>query len=145
MSQLPVWAQWVQLVATGAIALFAAFIAYKQWRLAQQRVVMDLFERRMAVYDEARDVIGSIVREGRADNTIFFRFAKATDRVEILFGDEVVAYVNATRERINKMAMHSDMLAGGEMDLPERKVHAGAKGKIMMELVDFYREFPRLM
>jgi hypothetical protein len=147
MSQLPIWAQWAQLAVTGGIAVFAAFIAYRQWRTAHQRVVLDLFERRMTVYDDARSVIGEIMREGTANNAIFFRYGQATDRLGLLFGDEVVAYSDKTRERINKLVMHETMVRAHRTDSPVNnyEMHVNESARLLLEITKFYDEFSTLV
>jgi len=146
-AQLSVWAQWGQLIATGGIAVFAAFIAYRQWRTAHQRVVLDLFERRMAIYDAARAVIGEIVREGAAEEGVFFRYVQATDRLPLLFGDEVVKYSNETRERINQLTLHTTMVRANSQGqaVPNFVHHVNEKGRILGEIVKFYDEFSALV
>lgn len=145
MTSLPYWAQWLQLGGTFVLAGFAAFIAYRQWRTAHQRVVLDLFERRMALYEETREALASIVRNGRADGATYFNYCKAIDRISILFGNEVVVYANDTRQRVNQMVMHSDMLASNELGHEERKHHANKSAELMTEFLKFYDVFPRLL
>jgi hypothetical protein len=100
MNQLPMWAAWLQLIATVSIAGFAGFIGYRQWRTAYERVLLDLFERRMSVYEEIRDVIAKVLREGSCGTATFFEFVRAGDRLPMLFGDDVLAYFNKTKERL---------------------------------------------
>jgi hypothetical protein len=147
MNQLPIWAQWGQLTITGGIAVFAAFIAYRQWRTAHQRVVLDLFERRMTIYDDVRSVIGEIMRDGTADNKLFFRYGQATDRLGLLFGDEVVAYSDKTRERINRLVMHETMIRAhlGGSPVPNYANHVDQSAKLFAELMKFYDEFSALV
>ena len=64
MTQLPVWAAWLQLAATALIAAFAGFIGYRQWRTSHERIVLDLFERRMTVYEDIWKVVANVLREG---------------------------------------------------------------------------------
>jgi hypothetical protein len=147
MSQLPIWAQWTQLAIAGGIAVFAAFIAYRQWLTAHQRVVLDLFERRMAVYDDARKVIGEIIREGAASTALFFRYGQATDRLGLLFGDEVVAYSDQTRERINKLCYHESkiraQMSGIQVD--DYATHVDESARLIVQLSKFYDEFSALV
>jgi hypothetical protein len=49
-NSLPFWMLALQAFAVPVIALLAAVIGYVQWRTAQQKVVLDLFDRRMATY-----------------------------------------------------------------------------------------------
>jgi hypothetical protein len=45
-------------VVTAIIAALVAVIAWLQWRTAQEKVLLDLFDRRFAVYEELRAIIG---------------------------------------------------------------------------------------
>jgi hypothetical protein len=145
MAQLPLWMQWIQAIATGAIAIFAAFIAYRQ--TAHQRVVLDLFERRMAVYEAARSVIGEIMREGAADTALFFRYVQATDRLPLLFGDEVVEFSDLTRKRINKLSVHRAMIKAQNDGtfVPNYAAHVDQEAKTLDEISKFYDEFATLV
>lgn len=147
MSQLPIAAQWAQLIVTGAIAVFAAFIAYRQWRTAHQRVVLDLFERRMTVYDDARSVIAEIMRDGTSTNAIFFRYGQATDRLGLLFGDEVVAYSDRVRERINMLTYHETMIRAqmGGTEVENYGRHVDESARLTLEISKFYDEFSALV
>lgn len=147
MSQLPVWAQWTQFAVAVVLTIFAAYIAYRQWRTAHLRVVLDLFERRMAVYDEARAVIGEIMRDGTATNPIFFRYAHATDRLGLLFGDDVVAYSDKVRDRINKLIYHETMIRAQMAGTPVENYghHVDEATRLLTELSKFYDEFSALI
>src|SRR5260370_19959215 len=74
---MPLWIQYSQALAAPAIALLAIVIAILQWRTAHQKVVLDLFERRMKVYSEIRAVIASIVSSGKLPNENHFEFMLA--------------------------------------------------------------------
>jgi hypothetical protein len=41
-----------------AVAKMQADIAQRNWRTTNEKVVLELFERRLAIYDGIRDVIG---------------------------------------------------------------------------------------
>jgi len=59
MSELQPW-----IIAT--IAVFAALIAYFQWRTAHQRVVLDLVDRRVQTFELVERACGSIISAGKA-------------------------------------------------------------------------------
>jgi hypothetical protein len=147
VNRLPIFAQWLQLIITACIAFFAAYIAYRQWQTAHQRVVLDLFERRMKVYDDARAVISEIMRDGTANHQIFFRYCQATDRLGLLFGDEVVAYSDVTRDRINRFIMHETMVRAYHQGDPikDHHIHIDKAAQRLSELSGFYDEFSSLV
>ncbi len=43
---------------TAFIGAIVTFIAFLQWTTARQKVLLDLFDKRFAVYEELREVIG---------------------------------------------------------------------------------------
>jgi hypothetical protein len=88
-SQLPVTIQYLQALATPALALLAIVIAFGQSRTAHQRAVLDLFDRRMAKYEAIRQIVSQVVREGSVRNEDAMAFLRATNDVEFLFRSEV--------------------------------------------------------
>jgi hypothetical protein len=60
----PQWISYSQALAIPAIALLAIAVAVLQWRTSHQKIVLDLFERRMKVYPEIRAVIASATLPG---------------------------------------------------------------------------------
>jgi hypothetical protein len=61
---MPNWIQYLQALATPAVALLAIVIALLQWRTAHQRAVLDLFDRRMQAFDSLNAAVAEIMREG---------------------------------------------------------------------------------
>jgi hypothetical protein len=47
---------------TAAIASIASYIAYRQWLTTHQSAVLNLFDRKMQIYDDARAAIGEVSR-----------------------------------------------------------------------------------
>jgi len=144
---LPLWVQWTEFIATLFIALFAANITYRQWRTAHERVVLDLFEKRMAVYESVRAVIAEITRERTADGSTVLRYVKAADRLGLLFGVEVLAYSDETRERIVQLAYHEAMIKGGAAGqrIADHEMHKKKTDELLKELGEFHEEFSVLM
>jgi hypothetical protein len=116
MDQLPLWVHWAQLVVealgTLVIAGVVAYIGYRQWRTAYEQVVLDLFERRMTIYDETQSVLGEIMREGTADHGTIVRYDQATSRLKLMFGDDVATYADKTRARLVQFSYHEGRVKG---------------------------------
>jgi hypothetical protein len=90
---MPLWVEYSKALTTPAIALLAIVVAIMQWRTAHQKIVLDLFERRMKVYSEIRAVIGSITGSGKLPNEKHFEFMRAIDGAKFLFGRKVNRYL----------------------------------------------------
>jgi hypothetical protein len=86
---VPYWIQILQALLTPAIAAIAVLIGIFQWRTSQQKVVLDLFDRRLAKYTAVRDVVRKVIGSGAATNENSFQFIQALDGVEFLFGDDI--------------------------------------------------------
>jgi hypothetical protein len=64
MSQLPIYVQYLTAISTPIIALLVAMIAFAQWRTAHQRMILDLFQRRMDPIDLVSRIAAVIMIEG---------------------------------------------------------------------------------
>jgi hypothetical protein len=93
-SQMPLWVQILQALLTPVVAGLAVVIAWAQWRVVRRREVMELFERRVAIYEALRKVIGQVIPTGKVTDKDLHDFVVATDRTRFLFGDDVVKYVD---------------------------------------------------
>jgi hypothetical protein len=81
------------------ITAFGALIAYFQWRTAHQRVVLDLFDRRIAVFREIEEAAKGILNaQNKSDmEKPFWSFVRAEANARFLFGLDVIAALEALR------------------------------------------------
>jgi hypothetical protein len=56
----------VQWIVAAITAIFVAAVAFLQWRTAQQKAVLDLFDRRYAIYEIVRKAVGTITTNSSA-------------------------------------------------------------------------------
>jgi hypothetical protein len=89
-----------------SVALFlsiaVAIIAALQWRVADNKLRLDLFDRRYKVYDATRKFLSVILREANFANPQLFEFYAGTSDAEFLFGPDVTEHL----EKIRKRAVH---------------------------------------
>src|SRR5262245_14323325 len=93
-------APWLSL----AVATFVAFIgllqfltAREQARTANNRAVLDLFEKRYAVYEGIRSVVGKVLAHGSANMEnmqIFMEAAVVAEKAKFLFGEDINGYLD---------------------------------------------------
>jgi len=76
-----------------AVAVFGALIAYFQWRTAHQRVVLDLFDRRVRVFELAASACGSVISSGKASIESLRMMHEAMGNARFLFGEDVNSYL----------------------------------------------------
>lgn len=89
----PNWTNYLSALLTPTIAVLASVIAYRQWRTAQNKLKLDLFDRRFSVYEASRDLLASIVTSGKAKDEEVFKFLIATREAKWLLNAEVANYL----------------------------------------------------
>jgi len=104
-----------------AVARTQADIAERNWRTANEKVVLDLLERRLAIYDGIRDVIG-----------------EAIDRVPFLFGPEVKTYVDGLAQHMNQLGLAYTTL--DDPNCPDRGKWAQIRSDEFLAVTKFYAE-----
>jgi hypothetical protein len=80
---------------TPLIAIIVAYIAYRQWRTADNRLKLDMFERRLAIHSIARDLIASVVTSGVVDNSMLLSFVHGTRQARWLLDTSLQDYLDA--------------------------------------------------
>jgi hypothetical protein len=93
------------------IAGFGALIAYFQWRTAHQRVVLDLFERRLAVFREIEEAAKAALNDlGKQKlEPAFLSYVRAEANARFLFGEEVITALARLREDFAAVMAFSDI------------------------------------
>jgi hypothetical protein len=140
---MPLWVQYSQALATPAIALLAILIAILQWRTAHQKIVLDLFERRMKVYSEIRAVIASVVSSGKLPNERHFEFMRAIDGAKFLFGSNVTNYLEGLNTTLVYFQEADETY--GSLQGKERGEAIQKRRKHFDMIQAFYKEFDPLV
>lgn len=83
--------------ATTIISGLVLVVAFMQWRTAHQKVVLDLFERRLRIYESVAGAVEAFAKAGPLDEYIDARrrLQSAMSQARFLFGDEVLAHLQA--------------------------------------------------
>lgn len=76
------------------IGLFQFLTARQQWRTANNRAVLDLFERRYQVYNDVREAVRFVVARGTNNDENTSKVAQAAEQAKFIFGDDVVSYLD---------------------------------------------------
>ena len=86
------WTQYLAALSTPTVAVFGSIIAYRQWRTAQNKLKLDLFEKRFAVYNSARSVLSTITTSGKITNEESYKFLSSTREAKWLLDDGIAEY-----------------------------------------------------
>lgn len=62
----PHWTAYIGALLVPTVALLGLLIAYRQWRTAQSKLKLELFEKRLAIYNAATAFVSSVMTSGKA-------------------------------------------------------------------------------
>ncbi|ACE89496.1 hypothetical protein RHECIAT_CH0000503 [Rhizobium etli CIAT 652] len=130
--------QTLAALLTPTIAAIAIVIAFMQWRTAHQKVMLDLFERRLKIYDQVHEVVAYFwTNEG---NLVGFnagrKLAAAHADARFMFGEEVAIAIEGLKSMVHQLSSLKNKLEKIETDGPERE-------KLVSQILDIEAEFER--
>jgi hypothetical protein len=142
ISQLPYCIQIIQALGPSIVAIvvgcIAAYIAYRQFKTANDKLRLDLFEKRYAVYREVRAVLAGTMQEETVSYEQVLEFYRKVRGSEFLFGREIEIFIEHVRDKLNKLAYHEGQVRAfstGEYDNEAAyQRHVDSAHDLMMEI-----------
>lgn len=126
------------------IAAIAAWIAFRQFQIARNKLKLELFDKRMEVYIAVREALGSIARQGNLTQEQQFQYLQGTRTARWLFGPEVSHYLNETLwHKIVDLDLHNTM--SKDSAEPERTKHIQERTETFKWMIKQYKEFDALV
>jgi hypothetical protein len=99
--------QWLVAALT---AIFVAAVAFLQWRTAQQKAVLDLFDRRFKIYETVKTCVYEANRNAGYFNEEREReFLKVRDDAYFWFGNDIQDYLEDLRKELVKRDQSSNV------------------------------------
>ncbi len=138
--EVTTYASIMQALTTLVLGIFAAFIAWRQWRTSQDRVVLDLFERRFQVFQELTRAIAAAFNKPNPVVSDLANFDAATEKARFLFGPEVHSYLVEVRKHLIDVIAIGHTLAG----LPDGEQRTRAENKVVEALNEMHVFYGRL-
>ena len=89
----PQWTQYVSAFLVPAIAILILYLTFRQWQKTRYRTKLDLFEKRLAIYRAASQLIGSVAASGKASHRATQRYLVKTREARWLFNDAIHHYL----------------------------------------------------
>lgn len=89
----PLWTEYLQAALAPIVAALGIYIAYRQWRTAQNKLKLDLFERRIAIYEVIQGFISSIITSGKTTSEKEYAFLAGTRGAKWVFGEDIAEYI----------------------------------------------------
>jgi len=125
-----------------SVTLFLSFavtlIAWQQWRVADDKLRLDLFERRYKIYDATMRFVANIVSKATFEDADLVEFYRQTSDAVFFFRSDVVEYLDVIRDR----AVKTRSLAHQFRDLPVGDYRTALVEKESAELMWLSNQLP---
>jgi hypothetical protein len=123
-------------------ARIQAQVAKRTWRTQNERIVLDLFERRISIFEDIRKVVAEALRTGQPDDALYFEYCKAVELVPYYFGPEIEEYLEKVRHLIIELQLDASIIA--DQRNPDRNERSKGHVQRMNDLSDFYKTSKKL-
>jgi hypothetical protein len=100
------WIKASAALLTPTIAIFGAWLAYKQHHISRDKLRLDLYDRRYKVYFCMASCLEQAVREGTATNDLLIKYNVGTRDVLFLFDNSIVELEKEIREKLINLKFH---------------------------------------
>jgi hypothetical protein len=128
----PHWTAYLTALSTPCIAIFAAWIAFQQWKLSRSKLRFDLFEKRWAVYASTNEVLASLLEGSDEERRACVKdFRRSLLDAQFLFGDQVMTFLRRVDQRVYELVTAERTLRDTPFEDVNRK---GAEKRVSDEL-----------
>jgi hypothetical protein len=117
------------------IAAIALLIGYFQWVTVHQRVVIDLFEKRLRLFNSIELAIGQVVRDAETSPETLQIFLQADADARFLFGLDVLKELRSLGSDLEFLHTYSKAVID-DPDLPNRDDVFKERWNILQRLGD---------
>ena len=125
-----------------AVAKLQADIAKRAWQTSNERIVLDLFEKRLAIYEEIRETIKPINGSGNSGDEDFYKYCQSIDRARYFFGPDVTNYLERLRIALSSHQLACAMVSNNST--PDRHNWVQRKAEAFKQIIGFYNDAPPL-
>lgn len=138
------WIEYISPIGVPIIAGIAAWIAFRQFQTAQNRLKFDLFDKRMEVYNTVREALGNITRQGSLTLEQQLRYLQGTRTARWLFGSDVFTYLDETLwHKIVDLELYIEL--SKDASEPERVKHVHARSDTFKWMMSQQKYFDTLI
>ena len=129
----PIWLPYLSGLLTPVVAALGIWIARSQWRTARMKLKLDLFDKRIVVYEAVRTALGQIMVHGRTSAEIESAYLIGISGATWLFDKEMHEYLS---EELWKLISRLHTVQFEQIGAPadERREALVKQGKVMEEM-----------
>ncbi len=89
----------LKALLTPVIAGVTVYIAMQQLKTNQQKLRLELYDRRLRVYEEVKKILTIILRDANASIEDLYKFRNSVTEADFLFGPEIIKYIDEIYKR----------------------------------------------
>ena len=82
------------VLPTFIVGCIAAYIAYQQWQTNRRKLELDLYDRRLRLYQATTKYISMVLTDLKPKLEDLSEFRRATAEADFLFGPDIRAYLD---------------------------------------------------
>jgi hypothetical protein len=128
----------IQWIVAAGTAVFVALVGYFQWRTAQQRQALDLFDRRYELFRVFREAVAQMTSSSAGfDQQRETDFKQAKERAYFFFGDDVEAYLDELLSDIDIVLTVDKELPG--ISAPETRRQSNETKRRALDRIERFR------
>lgn len=93
-------------ILTLTLACLGLLIAYQQYQISSQKLKLDLFEKRYAVFDSVKTIINQVVHNATINNDHINEYKINIADAKFLFNDDVNDYLQTVLKKSAALILH---------------------------------------
>ena len=128
-SELPFWVQYLQAFSLPVLAVVAAWIAYRQYRTAHDKLRLELFDRRLQVFIDTSKFIGNVRQASIPELEDLRTLFRALDGAAFLFDEEIRTYLSKLHEIAHQLRVTSNKMKQTDDEM-ERSIISEKNSKL---------------
>lgn len=122
------------------IAILLAYIAWENYKINQRglkiqkdNLRLDLFNRRIKVFEACQNLFSFINREGRPTRQELHKFFVDSSNFEFLFGNEVQSYIDDVNKKGLKLIHLIEQLESERLEIGEKRTRLAKEASELEE------------
>jgi len=99
----PKWITTLSALLTPTIAIIAVLVAIRQSKINQNKLRLELFDRRIEIFQKIGAYLSEILQTGYATNSELTQFLRDTQYAYFVFGKDIQEYVEEIYKKSNDL------------------------------------------
>ena len=84
---------------TPVIAIVTTYIAWQQWKINQQKLDFEKYNRRLRIYEKVKEILDIVMRNGKVSGEDLLKYRESVSEADFLFDSEIIDYINEIYNR----------------------------------------------